>query len=75
MDVGISIPLIIIIVILLAVIAVLVLQNVKRAKMQGKNTYVPPQQEPKAVAGKFCTNCGAQLEADSSFCTNCGVKQ
>lgn len=75
MDVGISIPLILIIVILLAVIAVLVLQNVKRAKMQGKNTYVPPREEPKAAAGKFCNKCGAKLDADSAFCTNCGAKQ
>ena len=23
---------------------------------------------------KFCTNCGAQLEANEKFCTNCGEK-
>lgn len=22
----------------------------------------------------YCTNCGAQIDADSKFCTNCGTK-
>ncbi|MCZ3394192.1 zinc-ribbon domain-containing protein, partial [Enterococcus faecium] len=22
---------------------------------------------------KFCTNCGAQLEAEDKFCTSCGT--
>ena len=29
----------------------------------------------KTATGKFCPNCGTQLEADSAFCTNCGAKQ
>ncbi len=31
------------------------------------------QQTPNAT--KYCTNCGAQLSADSAFCTSCGTKQ
>ena len=74
MGVGSLIPLVVVIAILVVVVAVALLKGAKRANNQSVNTYVPPQQEPK-VAGKFCTNCGTQLEADSAFCTNCGAKQ
>ena len=74
MEVGILIPLVVIIAILLVLVAVLLSKGAKGTKNQPTNTYVPPQQEFK-VSGKFCTNCGAQLEADSAFCTNCGAKQ
>ena len=75
MEGGIIFPLIVIIAILLVAVAVLLSKGTKGTKTQPTNTYVSSQQEPKAAAGKFCTNCGAQLEADSSFCTHCGVKQ
>jgi len=75
MGVGILIPLVVVIAILVVVVAVLLSKGAKGTKNQPTNTYVPPQQETKAAAGKFCTNCGAQLEADSVFCTNCGAKQ
>ncbi len=75
MGVGILLPLIVIIAILVVVVAVLLSKGAKGSKSKPTNTYVPPQQEPKAAAVKFCTNCGAQLEADSAFCTNCGAKQ
>ena len=75
MGVGILIPVVVIIAILLVVVAVLLSKGAKGTKNQPTNTYVPSQQEPKAAAGKFCTNCGAQLEAGSAFCTNCGAKQ
>lgn len=75
MEVGILIPLIAVIVILAVVVVALLLKGAKGTKNQSANTYVPPQQEPKAATGKFCTNCGAKLEADSAFCTNCGAKQ
>ena len=74
MEVGILIPLIVIIAILLVVVAGLSLKNTKKTKTRSTNTYVPPQQESKA-AGKFCTNCGTKLDADCVFCTNCGAKQ
>ena len=74
MDVGMSIPLVLIIVIFLAVIAVLVLKNVRGTKKLKNNSYVPIKEEPK-TARKFCVSCGAELEPDSAFCTNCGAKQ
>ena len=75
MEVGISIPLIVIIMILLVAVMVLLKKGAKGTKTQPTNTNVSPQQELKTAAGKFCTNRGAQLEADSAFCTNCGAKQ
>lgn len=75
MEVGILIPLIFIIAMLLVVVAGLSLKNTKKTKTRLTNTYVPPQQEPKTAAGKFCTNCGAKLDASCVFCTNCGAKQ
>lgn len=75
MEVGILIPLVVVIAILVVVVAVLLSKGAKGTKNQTTNTYVPPQQEPKMAADKFCTNCGAQLESDSAYCTNCGVKQ
>ena len=30
--------------------------------------------ETTAQGGKFCTNCGAQISANSNFCDNCGMK-
>ena len=29
---------------------------------------------PQVTQQKFCTSCGAQLEADSKFCTSCGTQ-
>ena len=29
---------------------------------------------PAAPAERFCTNCGAKVDSDSSFCTSCGTK-
>ena len=75
MGVGILIPLIVIIAILLVVVAVLLSKGAKGTKSKPTNTYVPPQEETGAAASKFCTNCGAELEADCVFCTNCGAKQ
>ena len=28
----------------------------------------------KTAGDRFCTNCGAKLDADSNFCTSCGTK-
>ena len=75
MGVGSLIPLVVVIAILVVVVAVLLSKGAKGTKNQPTNTYVSPQQEPKATAGKFCTNCGTKLEAGSAFCTNCGAKQ
>ena len=75
MEVGILIPLVVVIAILVVVVAVLLLKGAKRTNNQSVNTYAPSKEEPKVATGKFCTNCGAKLEADSAFCTNCGVKQ
>ena len=74
MGVGTLLPLVVIS-ILLIVVVMLLLKGTRGTKSKPTNTYVPPQEEHKTAAGKFCTNCGAQLEADSAFCTNCGAKQ
>lgn len=33
-----------------------------------------PDVKPAAPATKFCTNCGARLDADAAFCPHCGNK-
>ncbi len=33
----------------------------------------PPVQPQPAVSGRFCTRCGAQLNASDKFCTRCGT--
>ena len=32
------------------------------------------EEKTTAPAEKFCTNCGAKIDGDSSFCTSCGTK-
>ncbi len=37
------------------------------------NHPTPPVQPQPAVSGRFCTRCGAQLNASDKFCTRCGT--
>ena len=30
--------------------------------------------QPQVASTKFCTNCGAPIEAGSNFCTSCGTQ-
>lgn len=78
MEVGILIPLVLVIVLLLVVVAVLLSKGKigsKGTKRHPTDTYVSTREESKVQAGKVCPNCGTELEQDSVFCTNCGAKQ
>lgn len=44
------------------------------AAQAGAYTYAQPQPQPQEGAAKFCTNCGAKMNADQSFCVQCGTK-
>lgn len=37
-------------------------------------TILTPVETPAKSKPKFCTSCGATIEADETFCTNCGAK-
>jgi hypothetical protein len=67
----------ILLIIVIIVIVLVVVLLVLRKKKHPASIVPPPPYQPQPVqpTTKYCNNCGAPLNSDSSFCPKCGAKQ